>query len=139
MAELQNIVIGTLLIALVFTGFITVYHGLVSDYNPTIDSDYNEVYESMNTTRTDVENVSGSISNKLTNNSNTQDTAEDSLYSAGFTTLKIIPNVFNNIWSMLGAVGRAIGIPTWLVAGFGTIIIIVILFGILSAIFRKSV
>jgi len=139
--ELQNIFIAALIFVLFMTGTGLFYSSMIETYTPTTNSSYDSFYSTLNQTRDDMIIFSGEASNKL-NGTGNQDNPQQNMIQAGWSILKTIPNIFDNIKSMLGAVVMIIlpGKDTQFISGIIMAIVgIAIIFAIIRIIFYRYV
>lgn len=135
--ELKHYLIAILVFGVIITGLYSVMGDLQANYGFSIDSDYEEVYSNITETMADTRDNAADIRDDV----RSTDVDEDdqyggSLIKGAFNSLRLIWNSWDAVKTTTEKVQEEIGIPDYMVLAFTTIIIILISFAIISAVFK---
>lgn len=135
--RLQDYLIGVLVFGLVVTGFWYSYVDLGDTYNVTVDAEYANAYGNisgtMEDTRTDVRDIRDDI---RSTEPDEDDQYGGSLIKGAFNSLRLIWNSFTSVNLIAETVQERVGIPDYFILALISIIIIVISFAVISAVFK---
>ena len=137
--QIRDLLIGLVLFSFIIIGMTTFLGELASNYNTQLEGNYTQTYSRIN-----------AISNTTAIAYDIQEKVEQGegvsvveslavLSSAAFAALKIPFQAIGIIISILNEISKHLGLPSWFLTGFITIIVITITFMILSAILRKDI
>lgn len=134
--KISSIIIGVVLLGMIVIGFSSFSNNLASNYDRNISTTQ---YESMNK----IDNISNNVNNmrdKLDKGSDSDMTADADigLLTGGWSAIKLILNLPGILISLTSDIAGIIGVPPIFVTGITVIIISVIIFGLISLIFKRD-
>ncbi len=137
---LRDVVIGIVLFGLVVTGLFTWHVGLADQYNVNLNSSYRSVYNTLNSSIGSSYELTKDIEEKVGK-------TESIGVVEGFATIgklaleavKLPLNALVFITTYLALIASTLGIPTWILTGIISIIILVVAFLVLGAYLRRDV
>lgn len=141
---LGRLVIGVIGFSVVLAMFMMVFADMRTTYNPTVDGLFDNATANFNGTWIySMQNDTVDIAEKGLGLGNTtlnpSQTPENQFWSSSLSTLRIIPNSFGLITNIAYGVADYLGVPQWLVIAFLSVIIVMIVFTIISAVLRGSI
>lgn len=99
--------------------------------NKTIDPRFNQTQTSINQIQSLSENMTDLVLDKQNSDTN----ALQTMLAAGYSTLRMFYSSINLITNVITEIGLILGIPTIIIIGILTVLVIIFLFIILKAIF----
>jgi len=135
--ELKNFLIALLVFGLVITAFWYAFVDAGDKYGVSISAEYENTYrnisETMSAERDNVRDIRDDV---RSTEAEQDDDYGGSLIKGVFNSLRLIWNSFTSLNSMTEQVQEKMGIPDWIVLTFIAIVIVLISFAIISAVFK---
>jgi len=134
--KISSIIIGVVLLGMIVIGFSSFSNNLASTYGRNMSTSQ---YESMNK----IDNISNNVNNmrdKLDKGSDSDMSADADigLLTGGWSAIKLILNLPDILISLVSDIANILGVPHIFVTGITVIIISVIIFGLISLIFKRD-
>lgn len=133
MAELRDIMIGIVVGLAVLIGFMAFYTDMAGHYgvttNTTWMNTYNSTYDEMNS-------LASKQMNKTAGSSISESSVFATMSRGAYTAMKTTLAVPRMIINMLTDVSNRFNLPTWFVSMVITIISLLLIWAIISAVFR---
>jgi hypothetical protein len=135
--EIKHYLIAVLVFGVVITGFWSVLGDAQSTYGVEVDDEFAAVYGNISDTMAEVRDDSRDIRDDI-RSSEAEETDQfgGSLIKGAFNSLRLIWNSWDSVVVTIEKVQEEMGIPDYFVLAFMTIIVILISFAIISAVFK---
>lgn len=135
--ELKDYLIALILFGVCVTAFWYAYVDVGNNYGVTVSQEYVNTYSNisstMDETRDDVSDIRDDIRNK---EADEDDQYGGSLVKGAFNSLRLVWNSFTSVNLIVEQIQEKLGIPDYFMTALVSIIIILISFAIISALFK---
>lgn len=121
--------------SMVIAGLSTFLADLNHEYGLGVDTSWNETYNQLD----QVSGVTEDIRNATEGSEITTADAFETISEGGMGAMKLVFNSFSLMDTIMTDLMREIGLPPWLYQGFLAILIVIVSFLIISAIFRVEI
>src|SRR3990167_6977329 len=133
MASMKGIMLSVLVFSAVAMAYNSMVGDLVSSYSLTPDTEFSNIFYRINQTSATAKDLADQLNNQIT----TQSTSIYQIVQGGYGALRIGLGFFGTITAMImDLASNALGIPAWIVGVFLTGIILVMVFAVISIVFR---
>lgn len=129
---LRDVIIAFLLFGTVTTGLVIFMVGVYENYGVTIEPQFESVYNTINNTVATNTEYSRNITDKIETSEGM--TTTETFTGAIFQAIKLPFQVVQTATSVLTTLATMLGIPTWIIGVFITILMLMIAFAIISAV-----
>jgi hypothetical protein len=134
--ELDKFLLGILVFTAIVVGGVLIIGDFNTNYefagtNMSTD-DFGTVYD----TTDEIYNLSQDMKDSMLGGEVDEDDTADSMFKGGYKTLRFVQSSFGLVGDIMNAVGRKLGIPTFLITLGLAALTISIIFGIIYIVFR---
>jgi|TARA_Y100000310_G_scaffold126314_1_gene125143 tetrahydromethanopterin S-methyltransferase subunit B len=137
---LRKIIISLIIFSIVFVGMTLIVGEMANSYEINVTEEWSPVYNKIN----NITNLNDNLANKIENSSTTSDDALDTTIKGSYGVLKLTFDSFDLIHQIGDAIANQTGMTTgsgsnlgFIMNGFYAIVITIIIFSIVSAVFRQ--
>lgn len=134
--KLSDFIIGLIVFCVVMVALTTVWSGVTESYSAdfvgNVSSEYNKLNQSLSTAleiQKEIENI----------NKTASDDVEDSMIRGSYSAIKLGLKSFDVIKGVIWQVQRDFGIPSYFVTALVAVILIVMSFAVINALFKRKV
>jgi len=138
--NLTLMIICLVVASVMFLGLFTVYSDVgTTKYNMSVGEEYTSLHANFSEAINNSWGIADDAQTKLVSNSTTDTTSEIGLAYNAFGVLTFLPKSLLYINKLIFATARTLSIPIWAVYGAITIIVVIVLSTLLSALLRHEV
>jgi cell division protein FtsX len=135
--ELKNYLISIIVFGIVVTAFWYSFVDVGDKYGVTVGNDYTNIYGNISDTMEDTRGNARDIRDDIRSTEADQDDQfGGSLIKGAYNSLRLVWNSFTSVNTITEQIQSKIGIPDYFILGFLAIVIILISFAVISAVFK---
>lgn len=138
---MRDWMLGILIFGFMITLGANFFNISMGEYGLQPDENFTKIYDSVNSTMGDVDSIAGSTTEQLQTKQGLDDTganAEVSVTSRMWKVLKLPLDLLTTTLTTIGTIGNVIGIPNWILNVFMSMVLIVVSYIAISALFRRN-
>ena len=136
----RQLIIGILLASIVIMAMSSTLFEMADNYGVTLDGNFSEAYDALNDSMISIGEDYGEVGQQsLGNDEISADGGEAGVIISMYKVIKLPFVMVEVVSKLIVVISSAIGLPTYFVVGVTSILLVIIVLMILSAIVRKDV